>query len=91
LKLKSDALPTFVAFHKFDELQYQHKLKTLQIQIDNGGEFKAFLPYLRSSGIQAWFSCPYTQQQNGVAGRKHRHIAKMELTLLAHSHMPLKY
>ena len=89
MKLKSDALPIFIAFHKFVELQYHHKLKALQI--DNRGEFKALLPYLRSFGIQARFSCPYTHQQNGVAERKHRHIVEMGLTLLAHSHMPLKY
>ena len=57
----------------------------------NGGEFKAFLPYLCSYGIQPHFSCPHTPQQNGVAERKYRHIAEMSLTLLAHAHMPLSF
>jgi len=89
MQLKSEALSIFKTFHKFAKLQYQFKLKTLQT--DNGGEFKAFLPYLHIYGIQSRFSCPYTHQQNGVAERKHRHIAEMGLTLLAHAHMPLKY
>ena len=49
LKLKSNVLSTFIAFHKLAELQYNFKLKSLQT--DNGGEFKVLLPYLRSSGI----------------------------------------
>jgi len=88
-KLKSDALQTFVTFHKLAELQYNSKLKALQT--DNGGEFKAFLPYLHTCGIQPRFSCPYTHQQNGVTERKHRHIAEMELTLLAHDRIPLSF
>ncbi|KAL5788350.1 hypothetical protein ACOSP7_005299 [Xanthoceras sorbifolium] len=56
-----------------------------------GGEYKAFLPYLTSKGIQIRFSCPHTHQQNGVAERKHRHIVKTGLTLLAHAKMPLKF
>lgn len=88
LKLKSDALLVFITFHKLAELQYNAKIKALQT--DNGGEFRAFLPYLHSHGIQPRFTCPYTSQQNGVAERKHRHIAKMGLTLLGHV-MPLKF
>ena len=68
LKLKSNAFAIFITFHKFVELQYQSKLKA--IQIDNGGEFKAFLPYIRDHGIQPRFTCPHTHQQNGVAKRK---------------------
>jgi len=49
LKLKSDALAIFKSFHKLVELQYTAKLKALQT--DNGGEFKAFLPYLTACGI----------------------------------------
>lgn len=75
LKQKSNVLPIVKTFHKFVELQYQSKLKALQT--NNGGEFKAFLPYLHAFGILPQFSCPYTHQQNGVAERKHRHIAEI--------------
>ena len=79
----------FVIFHKFVELQYNSKLRALQT--DNGDEFKAFLPYLQSQGIQPRFTYPCTHQQNGVAERKYRHIAEMGLTLLAHANMSLKF
>ena len=89
MKLKSDTLPTFITFHKLAKLQYQTKIKA--IQTNNGGEFKAFFPYLQRHGIQPRFTCPYTHQQNGVAERKYRHIAEMGLTLLAHARMALKF
>jgi len=89
LKLKSNILSTFIAFHKLAELQYNFKLKSLQT--DNGGEFKALLPYFQLCGIQSRFTCPYTRQQNGVAERKHGHVVEMGLTLLSHAHMPLKF
>jgi len=57
-------LAIFKTFHKLAELQYNSKLKALQT--DNGGEFKAFLPYLTNCGIQPQFICPHTHQQNGV-------------------------
>ena len=36
-------------------------------------------------------SCPHTQEQNGVAERKHCHIVENGLALLAKSLIPLKY
>jgi hypothetical protein len=36
-------------------------------------------------------SCPQTHQQNGVIECKHIHIVEVGLSLLAHTHMPLKY
>lgn len=89
LRRKSNSLSIFKTFHKFVDLQFESKLKALQT--DNGGEFKTFLPYLHAYGIQPRFSCPYTHQQNGVVERKHRYIAEMGLTLLAHAHLPLKF
>jgi hypothetical protein len=35
------------------------------------------------------FSCRHTSQQNGAAGRKHRHIVETGLALLAHSSLPV--
>jgi hypothetical protein len=42
-------------------------------------------------GILHHASCPHTHQQNGSAERKHRHIVEVELSLLAHAAMPLKF
>ena len=58
LKLKFNALLVFTIFHKLAELQYQTKLRALQT--NNGGEFKAFLPYLHANGIQPRFTCPHS-------------------------------
>ena len=79
----------FITFHKLAENQFQTKLQALQT--NNGGEYHAFLPYLRDNSIQPRFTYPYTHQQNGVVERKHRHIAEMGLTLLAYAKMPLKF
>ncbi|PRQ27893.1 putative RNA-directed DNA polymerase [Rosa chinensis] len=61
-------------FHNF--VQY--------LQSDNDTEYvnNVFSQFCASSGIQQRFSCPYTPQQNGLAERKHRHIATMARTLL---------
>lgn len=42
-------------------------------------------------GIQHHISCPHTQQQNGLAERKHRHLVETGLTLLAQANMPLHF
>ena len=60
------------------------------LQSDNGTEYvnKAFTQFCDSLGIQQRFSCPYTPQQNGLAERKHRHIANTVRTLLLTSGAP---
>ena len=88
-KVKIWCIVSFHYLSQLAELQYNSKIKALQT--DNGGEFRVFLPYLHSYGIQPRFTCPYTSQQNGVAERKYRHIAEMGLTLLSHAAMPLKF
>ena len=71
------------------ETQCETKIKCLQS--DNGGEFRAFLCFLRTAGIQHKFSCPYTSAHNGRVERKHRHVVETGLALLAHASMRLKY
>ena len=51
----------------------------------------AFTQFLQSYGIVCKFSCPYTQQQNGSAERKHRHITEIGLTLLAQASLLLSF
>ncbi|PRQ55232.1 putative RNA-directed DNA polymerase [Rosa chinensis] len=57
---------------------------------DNDTEYvnHAFSHFCQSLGIQQRFSCPHTPQQNGLAERKHRHIATMTRTLLLTSGVP---
>jgi hypothetical protein len=61
------------------------------MQTDWGGEYQKLSPFFERVGISHLVSCPHTHQQNGSAERKHRHIVKVGLALLAHVSMPLKY
>ncbi len=47
------------------------------------GEFIAFKTFLQQEGIYFKHTCLYIHHQNGVVERKHRHIIKTVLTLLA--------
>ena len=48
-------------------------------------------PFLEANGIIHWVSCLYTPEQNGTAGRKHRHVVEIGVTLMAHASMPSTY
>ena len=86
---KSQALDIFITFKR--QIENQLNLKIKAMQIDMGGEFKAFEPYLKKKGISQRHSCPYLHEQNCKVERKHRHIVETRLTLLAQAKMPLKY
>ena len=55
------------------------------------GEYRSFTDFLNQSRIIFRHSCPYTHHQNGLVERKHKHIFKIRLTLLAHSKLPFKF
>jgi hypothetical protein len=59
--------------------------------IEGGGEYQKLNTFFTQIGISHRVSCPRTHQENGAVERKHRHIVKVGLPLLAHAHMPLKY
>lgn len=89
LKEKSEVFHIFLQFKTHVELQYDTQIKILQT--DWGGEYRPLTPFFQKFGIQHRLSCPHTSQQNGVVERKHRQIADVGLSLLAHAHMPLKF
>lgn len=69
---------------------FDRKIKTLQ-----SSDAKKFLPHefqmeLQNRGIVCRVSYPHMPQQNGFAKCKHHHIIDVDLTLLAHSHLPMK-
>jgi hypothetical protein len=74
---------------KIDVFKYFRKI--IFLQSDWGGEYKRLNSLFRKIGISHQVSCPYTHQQNRVAECKHHHTVEMDLTLLAHASMPLKY
>ncbi|CAL8085814.1 unnamed protein product [Prunus armeniaca] len=91
MRRKSEVLSHFITFVSLVRNTFSASVHTLQS--DNGTEFvnHAFSSYCLSHGIQQRFSCPYTPQQNGLAERKHRHIADMIRTLLHTAQLPPAY
>jgi hypothetical protein len=65
--------------------------KILAMQTDGGGGVTKAQSFFHKVGISHHVSCPYTHQQNGSTERKHHHIVEVGLSLLAHTHMPLKF
>ena len=86
LKFKSEVLSIFQEFQKRIERQFDRKILT--VQSDWGGEYEKLNSFFRDIGISHHVSCPHAHQQNGSAERKHRHIVKVGLSLLAHASMP---
>ena len=56
-----------------------------------GGEYERLNSFFRQIGITHHVPCPHAHQQNASAERRHRHLVEVELSLLAHASMPLKF
>lgn len=82
LKEKSDTFSKFKEFKKVVEAEVGKKI--LCLQTDKGGEYTSyeFSDFLRECRIRHQFTCPNTPQQNGVAERKNRHLAKICRSML---------
>lgn len=89
LKQKSQVHAVFTAFKPLVENRFGTKIQNLYS--DNGGEFIALHQFLSLHGISHLTSPPHTPEHNGVAERKHRHIAETCLTLLHQTSMPTMY
>lgn len=89
MRRKSEVLTHFQTFLTMIKNIFNASVK--YFQSDGGTEYvnHDFSHLCRTLGIQHRISCPHTPQQNGLAERKHRHIADMTRTLLATSHAPL--
>ena len=87
LKLKSDVQKVFLHVKSKVENLLGHKITRLQT--DGGGEYQKLKSILENYGIEHRISCPHTQEQNGLAERRHRHIVETRLTLMATTSIPL--
>ncbi|KAI5343890.1 hypothetical protein L3X38_011766 [Prunus dulcis] len=88
MRLKSEVFGHFSTFAMYVKTQFSLSIK--QFQSDGGKEYDnlQFKQFCATNGIVHHFSCLHTHQQNGLAQRKHRHIADMGRTLLHTAHMP---
>jgi hypothetical protein len=66
-------------------------VKSLSCKLFGGGEYQKLNTFFQRVWISHHVSCPHAHQKNGSAERKHRHIIKVGLTLLAQASMPLKF
>ncbi|GJT35660.1 ribonuclease H-like domain-containing protein [Tanacetum coccineum] len=91
LHKKSDLFDNFVAFRAYVNKQFNVDIKALQC--DHGGEYDntRFHDLFCQNGIQFWFSCPRTSQQNGKSERMLRTINNLIRTLLFQAHIPPSY
>lgn len=89
LKNKADVYRIFMQFQNHVERLLGEKIVCMQT--DWGGEYQNLHTFFQTVGITHHVSCPYTHQQNGSAKRKHCHIVEVDLSLLAHASMPLKF
>jgi hypothetical protein len=89
LRHKSEVFKFFKEFQALVERMFDHK--TITMQTDWGGKYEHLNSFFRSMGITHHVSYPHTNQQNGVAKRKHQHIIEVGLARLAKSSKPLKF
>ena len=84
----------FFVFQKFfAKIHNQFHTSIRILRGDNALEYLSthFFDFLSSHGILPQFSCAYTPQQNGVAGRKNRHLVETARTLLLHHTVPQRF
>jgi transposase InsO family protein len=89
LKFRSEVFQKFHDFQQLVERMFDRKI--IAIQTDWGGEYQKLHTFFTRVGITHHVSWPHTHQQNGSAERKHSHIVKVGLALLAHASMPIKF
>ncbi|KAI4379991.1 hypothetical protein MLD38_006225 [Melastoma candidum] len=91
LRCKSVVYENFL--HLLSMLSTQFSATVRSLRCDSGGEFvSSSMPALHAQrGINLQLSCPYTPQQNGVAERRHRHLANFARTMLIQSWLPASY
>jgi len=88
MKHKGEVFQHFLNFKAMVEKEKGVSIKCLRS--DGGGEYfsNEFSEYLKEHGIQRKYSCSYSPQQNGVAERKNKHIAKITRAMLNEKNLP---
>ena len=91
MKQKSDVGQIFQQFYRMIRNKFSLPIKILRL--DNGGEYlnSDLSHFFTEHGILHETTCPQTQQQNGVAERKNRHILETTRALLIGAQAPHTY
>ena len=91
MKHEFDVSTIFLVFHKMVKTQFDAKIQT--VRFNNGREyFNQFLSsYFEKEGIIHQSFCTDTPQQNGVAGRKNRHLLEVTRALIFPMNVPKTY
>jgi len=91
LVYKSDILVTFTKFKRLVNFFFFFFFLVKSVQLDGGREFIPVQKFLFSNGISYRQTCPNTYHQSQSVERKLCPIVDIGLSLLAHSHVPLKF
>ncbi|KAJ0733050.1 putative RNA-directed DNA polymerase [Helianthus annuus] len=91
LKSKIEVFENIISFYELILTQFKIKIKVFRS--DNGTEFvnNKMSMFCKEKGILHQTSCPYTQQQNGVVERKHRHLLNIARALMYQGGLPLRF
>ena len=73
----------------FTHVTTQFNCKIKRFRVDTSREFSSMPDFFSEQGILFEHNCISTPQQNGVVGRKHRHILNIALVLRFQSHLSL--
>ena len=91
MNLRIDSLSCFKHFKAVNENLFSTTIKSFQADGEPELTLGVFRSFLDKCGITLCISCPHTQQQNGTAERKHRHITEMGITLLSQASLPQQF
>ena len=91
IKNKSETLAQFIKYKNYAENKHSTKIKT--INADNGGEFVSndFKNLCEESGIEIFYSPPYTPEYNGIAERLNQTLTAKARALKEQSNIPWRY
>jgi histone deacetylase 1/2 len=87
LKKHRDVYQVYFNFQQLIEHKFGRNVITMQT--DWSGEYEKLNAFFQKNDITHYVSCPHADQQNGLVERKHHHIVKVGICLLAKASMPL--
>jgi len=91
MKDKSEVFHLFVKFYRIIQTQFERPIKRLCYDIGREYVNQNLSKFLQENGVVHELTCVDTPQQNGVAGRKNRHLLEVTRALLFQTFVPRSY